>query len=97
MIYESTSRLLYILSVLIVSEASAQGDVITVIRSGDDTVKICSSDGFYFNESCASGDFTTYMVEDKECVNDTTLTQNSRYFHILSTNSNRFSIINYRL
>ena len=60
-----------------VSEASAQGDVLTVTRSGDDIVGVCSSDGSYFNESCASGDFTTYMVEDKEWVNDTTLIRNS--------------------
>ncbi len=59
---------------------SAQGDVVTVTRSEEgDMFGICLSEGSYVNESCASGDFTTYLVEDKECVNDTSLiTQSSK-------------------
>ncbi len=78
----SVPALALILMLMVVSGrlGSAQGDVVTVTRSGEgDMVEFCSSEGSCVNESCASGDFTTYLVADKECVNDTSLiTQSSK-------------------
>ena len=54
-------------------ELSAQGEVVTISRSGEgDIVRVSSSEGSCFNESCA-GDFSTYLMEEEECENDTTL------------------------
>ena len=54
-------------------ELSAQGEVVTISRSGNgDIFRVSSSEGSCFNESCA-GDFSTYLVEERECVSDTTL------------------------
>ena len=66
-----------VVAVLIASgklvEVSAQEEVITISRSGDgDLFEVSSSEGSCFNESCA-GDFSTYLVEERECENDTTL------------------------
>ena len=56
-------------------ELLAQKEVVSIsrIRSGEgDIAKISSSDGSCHNESCA-GNFTTYLVEERVCENDTTL------------------------
>ena len=52
-----------------------QKEVVSIsrIRSGEgDIAKISSSDGSCHNESC-DRNFTTYLVEERECENDTTL------------------------
>ena len=54
-------------------EVSALEEVVSISRSGDkDTYRVSSSNGSCSNESCA-GNFTTYLVEERECENDTTL------------------------
>ena len=54
-------------------QLSALEEVITISRSGDgDLFEVSSSEGSCFNESCA-GDFSTYLVEERECENDSTL------------------------
>ena len=54
-------------------EVSALKEVVTISRSGEgDTYRVRSSDGSCSDESCA-GDFSTYLVEERECENDSTL------------------------
>ena len=56
-------------------ELLAQKEVVSIsrIRSGEgDIAKISSSDGSCHNESC-DRNFTTYLVEERVCENDTTL------------------------
>ena len=54
-------------------QLSALEEVVSISRSGDkDTYRVSSSNGSCSNESCA-GNLTTYLVEERECENDTTL------------------------
>ena len=51
----------------------AQEEVVTISRSGNgDIIRVSSSEGSCYNETCARN-FTTYLVEERECENDTTL------------------------
>ena len=75
--YGSLHNMVLVGALLIVSgqfdQLSALEEVVSISRSGDkDTYRVSSSNGSCSNESCA-GNFTTYLVEERECENDTTL------------------------
>ena len=72
---DSGSLVVVLVGALLIASGhlSALEEVITISRSGDgDIFEVSSSEGSCFNESCA-GDFSTYLVEEEECENDSTL------------------------